>query len=78
MREAVREVLGDECDAENAVVEAERIYRARWEVFSLPRPSPFALPLFASFNRETLLAQDPDRALEELVASLYDQWDERS
>ena len=42
---------------------------------TLPRPSPFALPLFAAFNRETLVAQDPDKALEELVAGLYGAWD---
>ena len=45
-----------------------------WEVFDLPRPTPFGLPLFAAFSRETLLAQDPDKALDELVATLYDQW----
>ncbi len=75
VRETVREVLEDECDSETAWREAARIYAAAWEVFTLPRPSPFALPLFASFNRETLMAQDPDRALEELVGELYGRWE---
>ena len=76
VRETVREVLQDECDSETAWQEAARIHAARWEVVDLPRPSPFGLPLFASFNRETLMAQDPDKALEELVASLYGAWEE--
>jgi ATP-dependent Lhr-like helicase len=75
VREAVREVLEDECDAEAAAVEAWRIFEAEWECFDLPRASPFALPLFAAFNRETLIAADPEKALDELVASLYDDWD---
>jgi hypothetical protein len=61
-------------DVDRAAEESARIFRTSWEVFDLPRPSPFALPLFAAFSRETLLAQDPDKALDELVASLYDQW----
>ena len=76
VRETVREVLEDECDAAAAVQEAERIHGAPWEVVTLPRPSPFALPLFAAFNHETLVAQDPDKALEELVAGLYGAWEE--
>lgn len=75
VRETVREVLEDECDSEAAWREAARIHSAQWEVVTLPRPSPFALPLFASFNRETLVAQDPDKALEELVASIYTDWE---
>jgi ATP-dependent Lhr-like helicase len=76
VRETVREVLEDECDSQRAAAEAARIFAAPWEVFNLARPSPFALPLFTAFNRETLLAQDPDRAIEELAAELYDEWAE--
>ncbi len=75
VRETVREVLEDECDAESALAEAARIHAAPWETVTLPRPSPFALPLFVAFNRETLVAQDPDKALEELVAGLYGAWE---
>jgi ATP-dependent Lhr-like helicase len=71
LREAVRETLEDELDADAAAVEAGRIYAAPWEAFDLERPSPFALPLFAAFNREVLLAQDPDQALEDIVEALY-------
>jgi ATP-dependent Lhr-like helicase len=74
LREAVREVLMDELDAEAAHAEAARIHAAPWETFRLETPSPFSLPLFAEFNREVLLAQDPDRALDDLVEALYDQW----
>lgn len=74
VRECVREVLEDECDVARAAAESARIHEAPFEIFDLPRPSPFALPLFAAFNRETLLAQDPDRALDELVESLYGEW----
>ena len=42
-----------------------------WETFDLERPSPFALPLFAAFNREVLLAQDPDQAFEDIIEALY-------
>lgn len=76
IRETVREVMEDMMDVERAHAEARRIYEAEWEVFDLPRPSPFALPLFAAFSRETLVQQDPDRALDELVARLYSEWDE--
>ena len=55
---------------------AARIYESQWEVYDLPRPTPFGLELFAAFSRETLLAQDPDRALDELVAALYEQWND--
>lgn len=75
VREAVREVLEDQCDADNAREEAARIYESPLEVYDLPRPSPFALPLFAAFNREVLVAPDPDRALDDLVASIYGAWD---
>lgn len=74
VRENIRGVMQDMMDVERAAEESARLFRTPWEVFDLPRPTPFALPLFASFNRETLLAQDPDKALDELVASLYDQW----
>lgn len=74
LREAVREVLEDDLDAPKAAREAARLYQDRWEVHELSQPSPFAIPLFAAFNRETLVAQDPDRALDEIVASLYNQW----
>jgi ATP-dependent Lhr-like helicase len=74
LREAVREVLEDELDAGAAEQEAARLFTARWEGLELERPSPFSLPLFAAFNRETLLAQDPDRALEELTGELYAEW----
>ncbi len=76
VREAIREVLEDQLDADNARNEAARIHTTPWEVYDLPRPSPFALPLFAFFNRETLLAQDPDRALDDLVATMYEEWNE--
>ncbi len=74
LREAVRETLEDDLDAGKAAEEAARVYRCEWEVYDLERPSPFALPLFAAFNRETLVAQDPDRALDEVVAALYEKW----
>jgi ATP-dependent Lhr-like helicase len=74
LREAVREAMEDQMDVEHSEQEAARIFESPWEIFELPRPSPFALPLFAAFSRETLLAQDPEKALDELVASLYDEW----
>jgi ATP-dependent Lhr-like helicase len=74
VREAVREVLEDQCDAPRALEEAARIYNSPFELYELPRPSPFALPLFTAFNREVLVAPDPDRALDDLVAALYDEW----
>jgi ATP-dependent Lhr-like helicase len=74
VREAIREMLEDECDAPAAFHEAARLYRAEWDLRTLPRPSPFALPLFAAFNRETLMAQEPDRALEDLASSIYMEW----
>ena len=74
LREAVREVLEDQCDAPRALEEAKRIYETPLEVYDLPRPSPFGLPLFAAFNREVLVAPDPDRALDELVKTLYEDW----
>jgi ATP-dependent Lhr-like helicase len=74
VRENIRGVMRDMMDVERASAESARIFNTAWEVFDLPRPTPFGLPLFAAFSRETLLAQDPDKALDELVASLYDQW----
>jgi len=74
LREAVREVLEDDLDAPKARRQAALIHSAPWELYQLERPSPFAIPLFAAFNRETLIAQDPDKALDEIVASLYGQW----
>jgi ATP-dependent Lhr-like helicase len=71
LREAVRETLEDELDADSAEREAARIHAAEWETFDLDKPSPFAIPLFASFNREVLLAQDPDKALDDIVEALY-------
>jgi hypothetical protein len=34
------------------------------------------LPLFSAFNREVLMASDPDRALDDLVNSIYEGWAE--
>jgi len=74
VREAVREVLEDQCDAPRAFAETRRIYGEPLELYDLPRPSPFALPLFTAFNREVLLAADPERALDDLVARIYGEW----
>jgi len=74
VREAIREVLEDQCDAPRALEVAKRIYETPLEIYDLPRPSPFALPLFAAFNREVLVAPDPERALDELVKTLYEDW----
>jgi len=74
VRECIRKTLEDECDSEPAAKEAARIYESEFEIYDLPRPSPFALPLFAAFNRETLLAQDPERALDDYVYRVYDDW----
>ena len=76
LREAVRVTMHDLMDVDRAEEEAARIYESQWEVYDLPRPTPFGLELFAAFSRETLLAQDPDRALDELVAALYEQWND--
>ncbi len=75
LREAVREVLDDQCDAPAALKEAARIFQSPLQLFDLPRPSPFALPLFTAFNREVLVASDPERALDDLVAAIYGEWD---
>jgi ATP-dependent Lhr-like helicase len=75
IRETVREVMEDLMDVDHAAEHAARIYESPWEIFDLQRPSPFGLPLFAAFSRETLLAQDPDRALDELVAAMYMEWE---
>ncbi len=74
VREAVREVLEDQCDAPHALEEAARIYETPLKIYDLPRPSPLGLPLFAAFSREVLLASDPDRALDDLIATLYGEW----
>jgi ATP-dependent Lhr-like helicase len=74
VREAIREVLEDQCDAPRAFLETKRIYAEPLELYDLPRPSPFALPLFTAFNREVLLAADPERALDDLVARIYGEW----
>jgi ATP-dependent Lhr-like helicase len=76
LREAVRVTMHDMMDVDRAEAEAARIYETKWETYDLPRPTPFGLELFAAFSRETLLAQDPDRALDELVAALYEQWND--
>jgi ATP-dependent Lhr-like helicase len=76
VRETIRSTMNDMMDAPRALEEASRIYHAEWEIYDLPRPTPFGLELFAAFSRETLLAQDPDRALDELVTSLYEEWGE--
>jgi ATP-dependent Lhr-like helicase len=76
VRECVRVVLEDECDGLGALEEARRIHQTRFEIFDHPRPSPFALPLFSAFNRETLMAQDPDKALDDLVTRLFEEWGE--
>jgi ATP-dependent Lhr-like helicase len=74
VREAVREVVEDHCDAATAIAEATRIFETPIELYDLPRPSPFALPLFTAFNREVLIAPDPERALDDLVAAIYGEW----
>ena len=74
VREAVREVLEDQCDAPNALLEARRLFETPIDIYDLPRPSPFALPLFTAFNREVLVAPDPERALDDLVAAIYGEW----
>jgi ATP-dependent Lhr-like helicase len=74
VRETVRRTLEDDCDAGPAAQEAARIFESPFEIYDLPRPSPFALPLFAAFNRETLLAQDPERALDDYVFRVYEEW----
>jgi ATP-dependent helicase Lhr and Lhr-like helicase len=74
MRETVRTFLEDKMMADVALAEASRIYECRWEIYDLPRPSPLALPLYAAFNAEVLMAQDRDKALDEIVESLFDEW----
>lgn len=75
VREAVREVLEDQLDAAGSALQAARLFAARWEVHDVPRPSPFALPLFATFQREVLLVQDPASALQDMAGRLYEEWD---
>ena len=74
LREAVRETLEDQLDAAASAAQAARMYAAPWDVRDLPRPSPFALPLFAGFHREALILPDPAQAVEELAARLYEEW----
>ena len=74
VRECIRGAMEDECDADRAEAEAARIFETPFEVYDLPRPSPFALPLFAAFNRETLMAQNPEKALDEFAESIYGEW----
>jgi ATP-dependent Lhr-like helicase len=74
LREAIREVLEDDLDGANACLAAAQIFVDPWEVYDLVRPSPFAIPLFSGFNREALVAQDPDKALDEIVAGMYEEW----
>lgn len=74
VREAAREVIEDQCDARTALAETERIFACPFEIHRLPRPSPFGLALFAAFNRDTLLAQDPDKAVDDLAAALFEEW----
>ena len=74
VRETIRGVLEDDCDTAQAEIETARVFETPFEIFDLPRPSPFALPLFAAFNRETLLAQDAERALDDFVARVYEEW----
>ena len=75
VRECIRETLEDQCDVERALAETARIHETPFEIIDLPRPSPLGLPLFAAFNREVLMSQDPDRALDDLVAQLYGEWE---
>jgi ATP-dependent Lhr-like helicase len=76
MRETVRTFLEDRMMADLAEEEAERVFHARWEIFEHVRPSPFALPLFAAFNPEVLMRQDREKALDEIVESLFAEWQE--
>jgi ATP-dependent Lhr-like helicase len=75
VRETVREIFEDLLDAPRALVEARRLHEAPWEWFEHPRPSPFALPLFAAFNRDVLLAGDVHRAFDEMAAAVYAEWE---
>ncbi len=74
MRETVRTFLEDKMMADIALAEAERIHACRWEAYELPRPSPFALPLYAAFNVEVLMAQDREKALDDIVENLFNDW----
>ncbi len=78
VRETLRGVLEDQLDAERAEREAARLSKAAWETVDLPRPSPFALPLYSVFNREILIAGDPDKALEEMANHIYKEWERPS
>ena len=74
VRETVRRTLEDDCDVETALQESTRIFLCPFEIYDLPRPSLFALPLFAAFNRETLTAQDPERSLDDYASRVYEDW----
>ncbi len=74
MRETVRTFLEDKMMANVAYEEAVRVHACRWEVYELPRPSPFALPLYAAFNAEVLMAQDREKALDDIVGNLFEEW----
>ena len=74
IRETVRTFLEDRMMSDLALLEAERIFHTRWEIFEHPRPSPFALPLIAAFNPEVLVAQDREKALDEIVEALFEEW----
>jgi ATP-dependent Lhr-like helicase len=76
LRETVRTFLEDRMMADVAETEAERIFHSRWEIFEHVRPSPFALPLFAAFNAEVLMKQDREKALDEIVETLFAEWEE--
>ncbi len=54
VREAVREVLEDQCDAARAAEEARRIYEVPLELYDLPRPSPFALTFVRSVQSRSI------------------------
>lgn len=74
LRETVREVMHDQLDAPRATLQARLLHEAPWEVCDLDAPSPFAIPLFAFFHREILLTQDPEKALEDAIEHLYEEW----
>lgn len=74
VRETLREAMDDQLDAERAAMQAGHIGASPWEVFDLARPSPFALPLLAAFQREVVMRQDLDRALDDYARRVYEEW----
>lgn len=74
MRETLRTFLEDRMMCDVAITEAERVFQTRWEIFEQLRPSPFALPLYASFNAQVLMAQDREKALSEMVETIFEEW----